>query len=71
MNILIGVAHAPQVLTRNNRDFVFVKEYKNFYLYKESNLGYFQCFCKSEFIDEMVKPSYAPKWNSRRHSNIF
>lgn len=53
---------APFILERGKRKYEFVKEYENFYLYKDSETGCKVSFNKAEFAKEIIKPEYGARW---------
>lgn len=48
----------PKILKKNNRKYKLIKIYKNYVLYKETEVGYRECFSKHELglIKEQERP---------------
>ena len=48
----------PKIISRRNREYIFVKEYNDYIRYKDMITGAMVCFDKQELglITEMVKP---------------
>lgn len=48
----------PKVITKNGKQYIFEKEYKNFIMYKDMLTGVRECFHRQELglAKEMVKP---------------
>lgn len=48
----------PKVISKNNNQYIFVREYPNFILYKNLLTGVKECFSKHELglIEEQEKP---------------
>lgn len=48
----------PKIISKNNREYILVKEYPNYYLYKDMMTGFNECFHKQELglVKEMMKP---------------
>ena len=53
---------APFIIERNGRKYEYVKEYENFYLYRDSVTGVKVSFNKCEFAKEIIKPEYRTRW---------
>lgn len=48
----------PKIITKNNREYIAIKEYERFVLYREKETGYKECFNKQDIglLVEMIKP---------------
>jgi hypothetical protein len=48
----------PKIISIRNREYIIVKEYKTYILYKDMLTGCTECFTKHELglVKEMVKP---------------
>jgi hypothetical protein len=48
----------PKIISKKNREYILVKEYKNYILYKDMLTGCTECFTRQELglLKEMVKP---------------
>lgn len=48
----------PKIISKNNHEYILVKEYKNFIMYKDMLTGVKECFHRQEIglAKEMVKP---------------
>ena len=57
----------PKIISKNGHEYIFVKEYKNFIMYKDMLIGTTECFSRYELrlIKKQPKISYASKHNIR------
>ncbi len=57
----------PKVFGKNGHEYIFVKEYKNFIMYKDMLIGTTECFGRHELglIKKQPKISYASRHNIR------
>lgn len=48
----------PKIISKKNREYILVKEYKNYALYKDMITGVNECFTRHELglAEEMIKP---------------
>ncbi len=48
----------PKIVSKKNREYILVKEYKNHVLYKDMLTGFMECFTRHELglVNEIVKP---------------
>lgn len=49
----------PKIISKNNHEYMFEKEYPNYIMYKEKITGIKECFSRHELglIKEKMKPS--------------
>lgn len=49
----------PKVISKNNSEYIFVKEYKDYIMYKNMLTGVNECFHRQELglLNEMIKTS--------------
>lgn len=57
----------PKIISKNNHEYIFVKECKNFIMYKDMLIGTIECFNKQELglIKKQPTIRYANKHNIR------
>ena len=48
----------PKIISKNKNEYIFVKEYPNFIMYKDMITGAKECFNRQELglIEEMIEP---------------
>ena len=51
----------PRIISKNNHEYILVKEYKNFIMYEDMITHTKECFNKQELglVKEMIKPPRA------------
>lgn len=53
----------PKVIDKNNHQYIFVKEYPNFFLYKDMLTGVKECFKLTDIVQiKQYKPFGICKW---------
>lgn len=40
----------PKVISKNNREYIFVKKYPNFYMYEDMITGFKECFLLQDLV---------------------
>lgn len=57
----------PKIISKNGHEYIFVKEYKNFIMYKDMIIGTNECFSKYDLglIEKQKTIRYANKHNIR------
>lgn len=45
----------PKIISRNNREYIFVKAYPNHYLYQDMITGFKECFLLQDLVQ--IKPT--------------
>lgn len=57
----------PKIISKNGHEYIFVKEYKNFIMYKDMLIGTTECFSRHELGTIKKQPTirYANKHNIR------
>lgn len=45
----------PKIISKNNREYILVKEYSNYCLYQEMIVGYKECFLIQDLVQ--IKPT--------------
>lgn len=56
----------PKIISRYGRQYIFVKEYPNFYLYKDMYTGVNETFKKDELKNnELVKNKTKKSWKDK------
>ncbi|MBR6688792.1 MAG: hypothetical protein IKL68_02110 [Clostridia bacterium] len=58
----------PKIIHNRNREYIFVKEYKDYIRYKDMITGSMTCFDKQELglVKEIIKPNIAEGRIGRR-----
>lgn len=58
----------PKIVSKKNREYILVKEYKNHILYKDMLTGSMECFTRHELglMKEGIKPNIAEGRIGRR-----
>lgn len=48
----------PKIISKNNHEYILIKEYKNFIMYKDMLTGVRECFNRQELglVTEMIAP---------------
>lgn len=53
---------APKVLKVDNRKYIYIKEYPNFYLYQQSKGMFYECFDDIDIIQVLLGKYDNKKW---------
>lgn len=61
------ILRIPKIISKNGHEYILVKEYKNFIMYKDMLIGTMECFNRHDLglIKKQPKISYASKHNIR------
>lgn len=48
----------PKIISKNNHEYIFIKEYPNYIMYEDMITHVKECFCRHELglVKEMIKP---------------